>query len=505
MTESAPRLESEKLDSEKLGLEYSHMDSRAKDSESNHDVSQLEDNDFGFTPAEQRSIIRRIDRRLVITVGAMYCVSLMDRTNMSAANIAGMSVELALINNRYNIANLVFFTTYIVFQPPSTILIRKIGPRLHLAFITLLWGGVMIGMGFVKNFHQLAALRTVLGVLEAGFFPSCVYLLSTWYTRYEVGKRYSMFYLLGCVASAFAGILAYGLMQLGGREGLSGWRWIFIIEGTITCALAIAGYWLLVDFPDSTRLTWSFLGQREREWIVHRIQRDRGDSKVPAFNLGKFLSGGADWKIWAYALIFFSTTTISYALAYTLPLILTHSMKFSVGESQCLVAPPYAFAGLVMFSTAWVGDRYHIRGPIIIFNMVLCLIGLPIMGWAPQAGVRYFGIFLVTAGANSNIPSVMSFQANNVRGQWKRALCSATLVGFGGIGGIAGSLVFREQDAATGYKPGMYACIACCLLSIVLVVLCDLDFLRQNKKADSQGITLEAHDEDASSDFRYTY
>lgn len=62
-------------------------------------------------------------------------------------------------------------------------LIRKIGPRLHLAFITLLWGAVMIGMGFVRSFQQLAALRTVLGVLEAGFFPSCVYLLSTWYTR----------------------------------------------------------------------------------------------------------------------------------------------------------------------------------------------------------------------------------------------------------------------------------------------------------------------------------
>lgn len=90
------------LEPEKQGLEFSHIDSPMKDSESNkHHVAALEDDDFGFTQAEQRSIIRRIDRRLVITVGAMYCVSLMDRTNMSAANIAGMSVELNLINNRY--------------------------------------------------------------------------------------------------------------------------------------------------------------------------------------------------------------------------------------------------------------------------------------------------------------------------------------------------------------------------------------------------------------------
>jgi MFS family permease len=185
----------------------------------------------------------------------------MDRTNMSAANIAGMSVELNLGAN-YNIANLVFFIPYIIFQPPSTVIVRAIGPRIHLAGITILWGGVMIGMGFVKDFGQLAGMRVLLGALEAGFFPSCVYLLSTWYTRYEVGKRYSLFYLLGCVASAFSGILAYGLMQMNGLANLSGWRWIFTIEGILTVLLGIAGYWLLVDFPDSNRKNWSFLGSR---------------------------------------------------------------------------------------------------------------------------------------------------------------------------------------------------------------------------------------------------
>ncbi|KAH7198483.1 major facilitator superfamily domain-containing protein [Fusarium flagelliforme] len=482
-----------------LDSDYKHLDHAPSK------VSSEIDADHGFTEKEQRSIIKRIDRRLVVTVGAMYCVSLMDRTNMSAANIAGMSAELQLTGFRYNIANLVFFIPYIIFQPPSTILIRRIGPRFHLAIITMLWGAVMVGMGFVEKFPQLAALRAVLGFFEAGFFPSCVYLLSTWYTRYEVGKRYSVFYLLGCVASAFSGILAYGLMQLNGREGLTGWRWIFIIEGALTIALGVAGYWLLVDFPDSKRKTWSFLGARERQWVVDRISRDRGDTEMPPFQLGKFLGGGADWKVWAYAMIFFDTTTISYALAYTLPIILVGNMGFSVGAAQCLVAPPYAFAGIVMFATAWVGDKYHVRGPCILFNMLLCLIGLPIMGWAESANVRYFGVFLVTAGANSNIPTAMSFQANNIRGQWKRAFCSATLVGFGGFGGIAGSLVFREQDKLTGYKPGMWACIACCLVTTILVILLDLDFKRKNAQADRGEKILEAHDDDATADFRYTY
>ncbi|KFG84063.1 putative phthalate transporter [Metarhizium anisopliae] len=487
----ASRLE----DAEKQMVEHQDLASASNEKlESQLAEAGDADSDYGFTKVEQRNIIRRIDRRLVLTVGFMYCVSLMDRTNMSAANIAGMSVELKLINNRYNIANLVFFVTYIVFQPPSTILVRAIGPRVHLAAITLLWGAVMIGMGFVQNFSQLAALRAVLGLFEAGFFPSCVYLLSTWYTRYEIGKRYSVFYVVGCLASACSGILAYGLMQLNGREGLTGWRWIFIIEGALTCGLAIGAYWLLVDFPDSTRKTWSFLNLRERQWIVSRVQRDRGDAKVEPFNLGKFLGGGTDWKIWVYAMIFFNTTTISYALAYTLPIILVSNLGFSVGAAQCLVAPPYAFAGIVMFTMGWLGDKHRIRGLIIIGNMILCLIGLPIMGWHTKAAVRYFGVFLVTAGANSNVPATMSFQANNVRGQWKRAFCSATLVGFGGIGGICGSLVFREQDKLTGYKPGMYACIACALLNVILVCICDLEFFRQNKKADRGEKLLESDD-----------
>jgi hypothetical protein len=96
-----------------------------------------------------------------------------------------------------------------------------------------------------------------------------------------------------------------------------------------------------------------------------------------------------------------------------------------------------------MFSTAWVADKYRMRGPIIAANSVVTIVGLGMMGWAPGVPGQYAGVFFTCAGANSNIPHMMSWQANNIRGQWKRAFCSATLVAFGGIGGIAGSLVFR--------------------------------------------------------------
>jgi len=86
----------------------------------------------------------------------------------------------------------------------------------------------------------------------------------------------------------------------------------------------------------------------------------------------------------------------------------------------------------------------------------------------------------------------MSYQANNIRGQWKRAFCSAILVGMGGVGGIAGGLVFRTQDKP-GYRPGLYAGIACCLLTLVIVALITLRSWNLNKRADRGELELEYH------------
>ncbi|KAJ5162779.1 Major facilitator superfamily domain general substrate transporter [Penicillium coprophilum] len=458
-----------------------------------------EEEEEEFTPQEQKKIIRRIDLRLVTMTGLAYCISLMDRTNLSMAAVAGLKQELQLeVGQRYSIVVLMFFVPYIIFQPPMTVIIRKLGPTFFLSSIIVCWAGIMIGMGFVKDWGALVGTRVLLGVLEAGYFPGCVYLLSCWYTRYDVQKRFSIFYLIGCVASALAGILAFGLMQLNGREGLTGWRWIFILEGVITGVIGILCFFFLVDFPDRAHKSWRFLNERECAFIVRRINKDRNDGDLEAFSLKKFLKPALDLKIWAFAMIFFSITTVTYAIAYFLPIILNLGMGYGVGEAQCLVAPPYGFAGIVMYGTAWVGDKYRVRAPIIIFNSLLAIIGLPMMGFAKSDAVRYAGVFFTVAGANANIPSCMAYQANNVRGQWTRAFSSATLVGLGGLGGIVSSLVFREEDAP-GYRPGMYAAIACNILIIVLALALSVWFRFCNKQADRGKRVIEG---DAA--FRYT-
>lgn len=145
-------------------------------------------------------------------------------------------------------------------------------------------------------------------------------------------------------------------------------------------------------------------------------------------------------------------------MAYFLAIILSDSLGFGVGASQCLTAPPWVFAGIVMFATAWVGDKYRTRVPVIVFNACLSIVGLPLMGLATNTGARLVGVFLTVAGANANVPAVMAWQANNVRGQWTRAFSSATLVIFDGLGGIVCSLVF-EQDAPR-YRPGVYTALS---------------------------------------------
>lgn len=133
-------------------------------------------------------------------------------------------------------------------------------------------------------------------------------------------------------------------------------------------------------------------------------------------------------------------------------------MGFSVTISQVLSTPPYVLAMILMYIQGWLSDKHRVRAPVLIMNAILSITGLVLMKWAPVAGAQYLGSLLVTAGASANIASVMVYQANNIRGPWKRAFCSGSMISFGGTGGIAGSLIFRAQDKPS-YLPGMVGCI----------------------------------------------
>lgn len=264
--------------------------------------------------------------------------------------------------------------------------------------------------------------------------------------------------------------------------------------------LGLVGYIFVVDFPDQivAKPPRGFLTPTEARFLVRRINRDRNDAEAEPFSLKRYLAAGADLKIWGFALIFFALCTSAYAISFFLPIILRENMGYSRGESQYLSAPPYVLACIVMWCCAWAGDKWHIRGPLLFINCALGIVGGCLLGWGPSAGVRYFGTFLMCSSAQGGIPTCMAYQATNIRGHWKRAFCSATMIGFGGIGGIAGSLIFRTQDRPH-YRPGVSGCLACNVLIAVIVLINGWYFKRENAKADRGEKVLEG-----DPNFRYT-
>lgn len=152
-----------------LDLEESTSTSSSKTSSSSPNDGE---SPFPFTPQDQKRIIRQIDLRVVLLLGAMYAVSLIDRSQIGLAMISGMGADLQLtVGARYNIINAVFFGPYVLFQLPSTVLLRKIGPKRFLSGATLAWGLATLACGFVREWRDLVALRVVLGACEAGFYP----------------------------------------------------------------------------------------------------------------------------------------------------------------------------------------------------------------------------------------------------------------------------------------------------------------------------------------------
>lgn len=152
-----------------LDLEESTSTTSSKTSSSSPSNSE---SSFPFTPQDQKRIIRQIDLRVVLLLGAMYAVSLIDRSQIGLAMISGMGADLQLtVGARYNIINAVFFGPYVLFQLPSTVLLRKIGPKRFLSGATLAWGLATLACGFVREWRDLVALRVVLGACEAGFYP----------------------------------------------------------------------------------------------------------------------------------------------------------------------------------------------------------------------------------------------------------------------------------------------------------------------------------------------
>ncbi|OCH85119.1 MFS general substrate transporter [Obba rivulosa] len=396
-----------------------------------------------LTPEEERALWQKVDMRIMPIVTIMYLCSFLDRGNIGNAKLQGLTSELNLTGDKYNLALTMFFIPYCLCECPANLVLKKLRPSKWLPGITLVWGIFMTLMGLVKSFPQLVGLRVLLGVTEAGLFPGVVYFLSLWYPRHMLQFRVGILYGGASLAGAFSGLLAFGISFMSGTAGLLGWSWIFILEGIATVIVGVIAFFTLVDFP----ATASFLTPEERAYIIWRKKYDNSSvGEEEHFELRHIWAAFTDWQVWLHSMVYMSIITPLYGISLFLPSII-NGLGFDTGISQLLTIPPYIFATIVLMIFAVWSDAKRVRSPFIFAGLVMCLVGFILNISAVAIGVRYFGTFLVVTGSYAVFPGVVAWPANNLSGHYKRGVGIAINICMGNFGGAIASNIYRSQDA----------------------------------------------------------
>ncbi|PLN82834.1 MFS general substrate transporter [Aspergillus taichungensis] len=416
----------------------------------------------GACPEELKSLEKHIrwktDIRLCTLAGILCSLNLLDSGILSSASVTSMLQDLDLQGTRYSVSIFIFTIASVVFQLPSTIAVRWVGPRIWFAGITFCFGLITLCMAFVHTWRQMIALRVLLGMAMSGIYPGLTYLVSTWYTRREQQLRFAFLQSGEVTVLATGNIVNFGLNQLDGRAGLRGWRWMFLVQGLISCVIGVVTYWWMIDFPERAQHSFYFLSEDEARIATQRIQADRDDVAPEPFSWQKVLVNFADPKLYGFAVMFFLLNLVSTALNYFLPIILQSGMGFSGNQSILLSTPPYYWSVVPALLTSFIGDTYHVRGPLITFNALCLVVGFLMLGLPSQVTVRYIGTFLATGAYVSNWAALNAFMANNIVGQWSRATVAAAVSACNGLGGVAGSYIVRS-DEAPRYKTAIWVAV----------------------------------------------
>lgn len=211
-----------------------------------------------------------------------------------------MPTDLDLYGDRENVALLIFYIPYIIFEIPSNIVMKKVKPHVWLSGCIIAFGIVMLGQAFVKSYGGLIATRFFLGLAECGIFPGSFYLISFWYQRVEAQKRFTMYWSSVIFAGAFGGLLASGIAKMDGMRGLENWRWIFLLEGIASILVGIFAFFFCADFPEQA----SWLTEDEKAAVIAKTRNeDAGDAKVNNADLAEYFK---DIKQYLAAIMYFS-------------------------------------------------------------------------------------------------------------------------------------------------------------------------------------------------------
>ncbi|KAH7150228.1 putative vitamin H transporter [Dactylonectria estremocensis] len=397
--------------------------------------------------AEEKKLVRKIDCFLMPILWIMYILNYVDRTNIGNAKIAGMADELSLSDDDYAWVLSVFFFGYLICEVPSNMILSRSRPSIFLPTIMLIWGALSALMAISKTYGALLGFRFILGCIEAGFFPGVLYLLSCWYTKAELGKRFAIFYTAAVLSGAFGGLLAGAITSnLHDAHGIAGWRWLFIVEGVATVGVAICAYFILLDYPETSKRLSESERQMAKLRIIHDGLAETGHGSTRLTHWQAFVAAVADPRTYLF-LVLFMLDVGAGTISYFIPTI-TVSLGYETTKAQYMTVPIYAVAAVCLNIVAWSSDRtgdrrWHITGALGVgfACSVVCVA-------VKTAVVRYVMICFIAAGIWTGVPLVMSWTSGVISlPAEKRAVVLALVNAFGNFSSVYGSRIWKTKDA----------------------------------------------------------
>jgi len=410
--------------------------------------------------AIEKTTILKVRLRLLPYMFICYSIAYLDRVNVGFAALE-MNRDIGLSDAAYAFGAGLFFWGYAVLEVPSNLILARVGARVWIARIMIIWGVVSSAMMFVSGPWSFAAFRLALGVAEAGFFPGMILYLTYWFPAAERARAVAFFMTATALTGVIGGPLSGLLMELDGAFGLRGWQWLFLIEGVPAVIFGVVTLFYLTDRPEQA--TW--LEPTEREWLCARLAAERTDHSVDH----SFATALRSPVLWLFCAIYFSNNIGFYGLTFWLPKIIQNFSGFGTLATTMVTAVPYACAVVAMVLVARHSDltrerRFHVAVVSAIGSLGLFL--------ASQAGTptqSFLAICLTACG----IWSVMAPFWALVTGTLSNTAAAggiAFINALGNLGGFFGPSIIGLVHARTGSFQSALAVLAIAPLALAVLV-----------------------------------
>ncbi len=426
---------------------------------------------------------RKAARRLVPYLGLLYFINYLDRVNIGFAGPNGMSSELGLTATVFGFASGIFFIGYLILEVPSNLALHKFGARRWIARIMLSWGIVATAVAFVPNATVLIVLRFLLGVAEAGFFPGIILYLTYWFPAAYRARMVAWFIVAVPISSAIGATASSLLIQHGdGVFGLSGWRFMFLVEGVPAILLAAVTWFYLTDRPSDAR--WLSVG--ERHWMQQELDREHATTeRQHHWPLRKALTHP---KILGLAFVYFGTVYGLYALGFFLPSIVAGFQQqfgttFSIVERGLVTAVPYVVGAIVMVFWARHGDRTQERVWHVALPMLVGGIAIPIALYLSSPLMAMAAVTVCAVGIFCALPTFWALPSSFLAGT-AAAGGIALINSLGNISGFAAPYITGGLMDLTGsQRTGLWV-VGGCMVSGALMAIALKRGLQQDRRTD---------------------